>query len=192
MESWLCFSFQPEIVQYLRPEVELLLRTALWNFSIRLNAATFGQQLLFICYDKAHLLSKRTLSLHFLLDVFLVYLRDNATSRFTSVQMLQRTVSFCENSIALLNVINYFRFLKVGKKPSLIDYVLNLDNISMYGNRRREIGYSHMTRELIWGGFMVRMNTAHFTTAPFCNVFRNRSCWPFHCRWSTITTWEGN
>lgn len=52
-------------------------------------------------------------------------------------------------------MLNFFRFLHVGKRPSLVDYVLGLDNISLYGNRRREIGYSNMTRELIWGGFMV-------------------------------------
>lgn len=59
---------------------------------------------------------------------------------------------------------NYFRFLNVGKRPSLVDYALGLDNISMYGNRRREIGYNHMTRELIWGGFMVYYNIFQFST----------------------------
>lgn len=154
----ICFillsSFQPTLVRKILPEIDLCLRAALWNYSVRLNSATFGQQLLFICYDKDYLFSKHRLSLHFFISVLLKYIKDNITYRLTSQQRLQRAVSVCENLISFLDIVNYFRFLKVGKWPSLLDYALKLDNISMYGNRRREIGYSHMTRELIWGGFM--------------------------------------
>lgn len=149
-------SFQPSLLRRLLPEIDLCLQTVFWNYSIRLNAATFGQQLLFICYDKDYLFSKYRFPLHFFLSVILKYIKDNVTYRLTSQRKLQSVVSLCENFVSFLDIVNYFRFLKVGKQPLLLDYILKLDNISMYGNRRREIGYSHMTRELIWGGFMVR------------------------------------
>lgn len=139
----------------MNPEIDLLLRTAIWNYSVRLHSATFGQRLLFITYNKDQLTKQGTIYKHFFLNVLLKYIRDNITFRWTDQRALQKVVTYCENVIAFVTVINFFRFLNVGKRPSLVDYILGLDNISMYGNRRREIGYSHMTRELIWGGFMV-------------------------------------
>lgn len=133
----------------------MIIRAAVWNYSVRLNSATFGQRLLFITYDRDQLLKSSNIYKHFFLNILLKYIRDNITMRWTDKQFLQRFVSYCEIFITFCSMLNFYRFLNVGKRPSLVDYVLGLDNISMYGNRRREIGYSHMTRELIWGGFMV-------------------------------------
>lgn len=138
------------------PEIDLLLRAAIWNYSIRLNAATFGQRLLFIAYDEDQLMKSYNIYKHFFFNVFLKYIGDNITFRLTDNQPLQKCVTYSENCITICTMLNFFRFLRMGKRPSLVDYVLGLDNISIYGNRRREIGYNHMTRELIWGGFMVR------------------------------------
>lgn len=146
---------QPGLLNHITPEIDLLIRAAIWNYSVRLHSATFGQRLLFICYDKNQLFKNRKIHKHFLLNVFLKYIADNVAFRCTEQLLLQRFVTYCENFIAFCSLLNFFRFLNVGKRPSLIDYVLGLDNISMYGNRRRELGYNHMTRELIWGGFMV-------------------------------------
>lgn len=140
------------------PEIDLILRAAIWNFSVRLHSATFGQRLLFITYDKEQLTKSFNIYKHFFFSVLLKYIRDNITFRWTEQHTLQKSVTYCENFIAVCTLMNFFRFLNVGKRPSLVDYALGLDNISMYGNRRREIGYSHMTRELIWGGFMVSSN----------------------------------
>ncbi|XP_031640892.1 peroxisome biogenesis factor 2 [Contarinia nasturtii] len=144
----------PGFMNKLSPEVDLLLRAAIWNYSVRLHSATFGQRLLFISYDKNQLMNNANIYKHFFLNVFLKYVRDNITFRWIHRQTLQKCVTYCENVIALCTMLNFFRFLHGGKCPSLVDYILGLDNISMFGNRRREIGYSHMTRELIWGGFM--------------------------------------
>lgn len=154
---------QPGLLNRLNPEVDLLLRAAIWNYSVRLHSATFGQRLLFITYDKDQLMNNYNIYKHFFFNVLLKYIRDNITFRWTDQRTLQRCVTYCENFIAFSTVLNFFRFLNVGKRPSLVDYVLGLDNISMYGNRRREIGYSHMTRELIWGGFMVNFSELFFS-----------------------------
>lgn len=147
--------FQPWLLQRLSPEIDLIIRAAVWNYSVRLNSATFGQRLLFITYDRDQLLNSFNIYKHFFLNILLKYIRDNISVRWTDKQFLQTFVSHCEIFITFCSMLNFFRFLSVGKRPSLVDYVLGLDNISMYGNRRREIGYNHMTRELIWGGFMV-------------------------------------
>lgn len=109
---------------------------------------------------------------HFFLNIFLKYVRDNIVYRFTEQQHLQTCVTYSENCIQIVSMLNCFRFLNVGKRPSLVDFILGLDNISMFGNRRREIGYSHMTRELIWSGFMVIIRDKHFQ---FNCIFANSS-----------------
>ncbi|KAG4073624.1 hypothetical protein HA402_000848 [Bradysia odoriphaga] len=136
-----------------QPELDLFLRSAIWYCSIRSNLSTFGQQLLFICYDKDQLTRSRMV-LHYMVNVILKYLKDYANFRLTSNRKLQTSITWIDNALTVSTFLNFFRFLKTGKRPSLADYILRLDNISMYGNKRRDVGYAHMTRELIWGGFM--------------------------------------
>lgn len=121
---------------------------------MRIQLSTFGQQLLFVCYNPDQL-SRSRLTLHFLLSVFLQYIRDVATFRAAHIEWLQRTTSWADSAVGVGHFCNFFRFLGTGKKPSLVDWILRLDHISMHGNRRRDVGYTNMTRELIWGGFMV-------------------------------------
>jgi len=134
-----------------QPELDLFLRSALWYYSVGAHLSTFGQQLLFICYDKDQL-TRSKIILHYILNVFLKYIKECTTFRFTNNRFSQITLAWIENTLTVCTFLNFFRFLKTGKKPSLGDYILSLDNISMYGNKRRDVGYSHMTRELIWGG----------------------------------------
>lgn len=140
-------------------EIDFLLRAIIWRHSIGHHSATFGQRALFISYDTEQLHSGHTLHKHFVLNVFVKYVCDNIAFRCTDNRWLQRMLSYGENTVAVCTLLNFFRFLKVGKRPGLTDYVLGLDNISLYGNRRRDISYSHMTRELIWAGFMVNKHT---------------------------------
>lgn len=94
------------------------------------------------------------MALHYIVNVFLKYAKDYANFRWTNNRPLQLTIAWLDNLLTVCTFLNFFRFLKTGKKPSLSDYILRLDNISMYGNKRRDVGYANMTRELIWGGFM--------------------------------------
>lgn len=128
----------------------------IWNFSIRKSLSSFGQNLLSITYDKDQLSSTK-LGFHYVLTVLINYIKDNLTMRFTSSTSLQRSLEIAENIYTFLNLINLFRFLKYGQKPTVVDYILRLDHISMFGNKRRNVGYSYMTRELIWGGFIVNI-----------------------------------
>ncbi|KAJ6642970.1 Peroxisome biogenesis factor 2, partial [Pseudolycoriella hygida] len=134
-------------------ELDLFLRSAIWYYSIGCSISTFGQQLLFICYDENQL-TKSKLLLHYIVNVLFKYVKDYANYRYANSRNLQTCTVWIDNALTFCTLLNFFRFLKTGKKPSLADYILGLDNISMYGNKRRDVGYTHMTRELIWGGFM--------------------------------------
>lgn len=177
--------FQPGLLTRFQPELDLILRTAIWNYSVRTQLATFGQQLLFICYNPDQLTRSR-LSLHFVTTVLLEYLRDVSTYRASHVEWLQRTTSWADSAIGVGHFVNIFRFLSTGKKPNLVDWILRLDHISMHGNRRRDVGYTNMTRELIWGGFMVDFKTQNISF--FFNIinlfvcFFSRNSWDSLCR----------
>lgn len=162
---------QPALANRVTPEVDLLLRATIWAYSVGIHSATFGQRLLFISYNEDQLSKNYTLHKHFVLNVALKYIRDNITYRLTDRRYLQTFIQYFEQFVAICNVLNMFRFLKVGKRPSLVDYILQLDNITMYGNRRREIGYNYMSRELIWGGFMVCSMQYIYWVREFHRVF---------------------
>ncbi|XP_058463360.1 peroxisome biogenesis factor 2 [Malaya genurostris] len=143
----------PGYFSSLQPEINLLINSVLWNYSIRKAHATFGQQMLSITYRKDQLHSTKLKS-HYVLTVALGYLKEAAQFRLTGCTFLQRIISLVENTLTCLNLLNFFHFLRSGRKPSLIDYILKLDHCSVDGAKRRTIGYSYMTRELIWAGFL--------------------------------------
>ncbi|KXJ76804.1 hypothetical protein RP20_CCG008977 [Aedes albopictus] len=143
----------PGLLSRFQPEINLITSSALWNFSIRKKYATFGQQMLSISYEREQLGTGK-LRAHYALTVALGYLKELVQFRLTGVTFLQRMITIVENCLTCLNFINFFRFLRTGRKPSLVDYVLRLDHRSIDGAKRRTIGYSYMTRELIWAGFM--------------------------------------
>lgn len=94
------------------------------------------------------------MSLHFVCNVLLKYTKDVANLRMTNNELVQKSIEWIQFGITIATVLNFFRFLRLGTKPTLIDALLGLDHITLHGNKRREVGYKHMTRELVWGGFM--------------------------------------
>lgn len=167
---------QPGLLSRFQPELDLCVRSALWFSSVCQQRATFGQQLLFICYDPDKLCRSR-LALHYVLTVAARYAGDVVTFRGggSDREWLQRTMQYAENASVVANFVNFFRFLGSGRRPSLVDVVLGLDHITMHGNRRRDVGYSSMTRELIWDGFMVgvgdvRIRKYQLIQCTFCHA----------------------
>uniref|UniRef100_A0A182QNH2 RING-type E3 ubiquitin transferase (cysteine targeting) n=1 Tax=Anopheles farauti TaxID=69004 RepID=A0A182QNH2_9DIPT len=154
----------PGILSHLQPEVNFLLNSALWNFSIRTCYATFGQQMLSIAYERDQL-PARKLALHYVLTTVLPYAKENCQYRLTGWSRLQKLVQFVENALVLFNLVNFFKFLRSGTRPSLVDCVLRINYRSLDGAKRRNIGYSYMTRELVWAGFMELLGF----TIPFVN-----------------------
>lgn len=136
-----------------QPELELIIKSAIFYFSIATTGSSFGMQLLSISYTKH--LTKNKLFLQYILTIVSKYVKDCSSIRFTGNLTFQNAIRLLDCFSRILFLFNFFRFLKVGKKPGVVDYILGLNFVSLTGNRMRNIGYTYMTRELIWSGFMV-------------------------------------
>lgn len=142
----------------IQPELDLIIQSAIWFGSIGKRCSTFGQQLLVLAYDSERLTLSR-LILHFCLTVLPSYVKSLEERRLNRrFEWLNKTIEYGENVALVLSILNFFRFLKTGRKPTLIDFFLGLDYISLRNNQRRDIGYKYLTRELLWGGFMVSIS----------------------------------
>ncbi|XP_017841427.1 peroxisome biogenesis factor 2 [Drosophila busckii] len=147
-------AISPVLFLKIQPELDLLIQSAIWLGSVGKRCSTFGQQLLVLSYDAEKLTVSR-LALHFALTVLPGYIKSWEERRLTQrVEWFSQAITWVEHSALVLNVLNYFRFLKTGRKPALLDFLLGLDYISLRNNQRRDIGYKYLTRELLWGGFM--------------------------------------
>lgn len=146
-------AISPILFAKIQPEVDLIVQSAIWLGSVGKHCSSFGQQLLVLSYDPQSLTITR-LVLHFVLTVLPKYAKSNAEYRLASRDWVRKAIEWGENIALVLSILNFFRFLKSGRKPSLVDFMLGLDYISLRANQRREVGYKYLTRELIWGGFM--------------------------------------
>jgi peroxin-2 len=60
----------------------------------------------------------------------------------------------------MASLANLLVFLSEGKHPTLVDRILGLKPVSVApSGQDRTVGYSYMTRELLWHGFIV--STVH-------------------------------
>lgn len=118
--------------------------------------ATFGQQILMMTYDKKQLTQFR-LALYYCLTILTKYFRNLQERRdILRMQWLSELIVFIDNCIHILRIFNFFRFLKSGRRPSLIDYILGLDYVTLENNSpRRNIGSQSLMRELLWSAFAV-------------------------------------
>uniref|UniRef100_A0A1B0FM25 RING-type E3 ubiquitin transferase (cysteine targeting) n=1 Tax=Glossina morsitans morsitans TaxID=37546 RepID=A0A1B0FM25_GLOMM len=140
---------------FIQPELDLIVQTVIWLGSIGKCSSTFGQQLLVLSYDPERLTSSK-LALHYCLTILPTYIKSIEERRLgANFDWLRNVIEWGESTVLTLSIINFFRFLKTGRKPTLADFLLGLDYVSLRHNQRREIGYKYLTRELLWGGFMV-------------------------------------
>lgn len=144
----------PGLLSRFQPEIDCCLKSIIWLCSIQRNNSTFGQQILAITYQ-AKELSRNKLILHYLLTICAPYARDASQLRLTNHLLIQKTISWIECCLKVFSVLNFFRFLKVGVFPSIVDYCLRWKHVSKSGTRMRNVGYVYMNRELIWTGFLV-------------------------------------
>jgi peroxin-2 len=144
----------PGILSKYQPEIDALLKTFIWANSILQNKSTFGQQVLAITYQNDKI-TKNRLILHYLLTICAPYSKEVSHLRLTSYTQLQKAITWIECLLKIFSILNFFRFLKTGQYPSLLDYVLRWNHISKTGAQMRNVGYAYMNRELIWTGFLV-------------------------------------
>lgn len=153
-----------EIARYSAPgkidkwqaEVDVLLKLLIWKFSLQRGSSTFGQRLLNLHYAN---MNKRKAVLYLVLSVLPQYVKDKLANEALSdrgvlVQGLKSLVDWTSNAVSLLELINLLYFLHRGVQPRAIEFLLNLSSQSITTHRPRTIGYSYMTRELLWHGLM--------------------------------------
>lgn len=153
-----------EITRYSAPgkvdkwqaEIDVLLKLLIWKFSLQRESSTFGQRLLNLHYTN---ITQKKAVLYLILSVLPQYLKDklangNLSDRGVLAQILKSLVDWTSNAVSLLELINLLYFLHRGVQPRVIEFLLNLSSQPITTHRPRTIGYSYMTRELLWHGLM--------------------------------------
>lgn len=138
-------------------ELDTLLRFGIWKLSVEKNNSTFGQQLLHLKYSNDSKLGN--LKILALLTIVGPYLKERllnsaSASEDSSLRKAGQLLEGIETSIKLLNILTFIRFLWRGGAPSFLELILQLKPVSTIPQSKRNVGYSYMTRELIWHGFI--------------------------------------
>ncbi|CAO1320282.1 unnamed protein product [Diamesa tonsa] len=146
----------PGLLSKFQPEIDLTIKSLIWFSSIAKSKASFGHSILSIRYEN---LTKNQQISHYIASVGFRYIKDVSLMRFTNQLQLQKSLAWIECIIRICSLLNFFRFLKKGNYPNLIDLCLSLNFVSS-STKTRNIGYAYMSRELIWAGFMVNLITS--------------------------------
>lgn len=133
----------------------------------RSRPSTFGQKVLLMAYDESKLTRSR-LALHYCLTVVSRYLKNLDEKRFHfRLEWLSKCIDLTENTFLALRVMNFFRFLKSGRWPSPIDYLLGLDYVSLKGTHNpHNIGSQYLMRELLWSASAVSFSYTIYPNHP--------------------------
>lgn len=109
--------------------------------------------MLFLKYNPDQLKSVK-LVLHYVLTILIKYCNDLMGHRCTENEKIQKILMYSERILNVLHFANLFRFLKTGRMPTIVDYILGLNYIAAVENQKRNIGFYYMTRELFWEGLI--------------------------------------
>lgn len=133
-----------------QPEIDAILKYFIWNFSLRHGKSTFGQQLLNLHYENIN--SAKSV-LYLISMIVPAYVRDKfkGNSKNRNLNILFDRI---EDIVKLLEFINLLIFLHRGTQPRIVEYILGIVNSSTTTHKPRNIGYSYMTRELLWHSLM--------------------------------------
>ncbi|XP_078045206.1 peroxisomal biogenesis factor 2 [Augochlora pura] len=133
-----------------QPEIDALLKFLMWKFSLYRGKSTFGQQLLNLHYENID----RTRSLYYLiLTVAPAYARDKLEGS-DRARWLAGICDRIANATKLFEFVNFLIFLHRGTQPRVVEYLLGISSQSTITHKPRNIGYTYMTRELLWHGLM--------------------------------------
>ncbi|KAL0266450.1 UNVERIFIED_CONTAM: hypothetical protein PYX00_008983 [Menopon gallinae] len=147
---------QPGFFNNVKPEIELCIKLLVFKYSLLQTNSTFGQQLLNIQYLEK--ISRRKAVLFAVLNYIIPYMKnkyDNAVLKWNNENSnnLKKLVDKLEVTVKICQFLNLMVFLKEGTYPKLVDRLLGIKMIPKT-KLNRNVGYSYMTRELLWHGFM--------------------------------------
>ncbi|CAG4938076.1 unnamed protein product [Colias eurytheme] len=139
---------EPGILQPIYPELELLIRTWIFKYSVCNKKCTFGQEMLSLKY-RADNFSKSKLYWYYGYTIGLKYLKERALYSFTSNTKVQNMLHTLETYQIVGDILNFLRFIQSGKHPALIDFVLGLE-LTADKVVRENLTDLSWTRELLW------------------------------------------
>lgn len=165
-----------------QPEIDAILKILIWSHSLRVGNATFGQELLNLHYGS---LSRLRAWVYLVATVVPAYLQDKlADNRLTDTDAkskLKPVVDTALNVAKFVSLVNALSFLHRGRQPCIVERLLDISSTPMRGQKPRTIGYSYMTRELLWHGLVelftlgLPMINYHYLKELFKRVFYRRT-----------------
>lgn len=169
--------YQPlEKIDRWQPEIDALLKYFIWNFSLRHGKATFGQQLLNLHYEN---ITDPKSVLYLILTIGPSYARDKIADSGAN-RNLSVFFDRIANIAKLLEFVNLLVFLHRGTQPRVVEFLLGIASRSTTTHKPRNIGYSYMTRELLWHSLMELFTTGlpminfHYLKHALKNAFSRR------------------
>ncbi|XP_017885408.1 peroxisome biogenesis factor 2 [Ceratina calcarata] len=138
-----------------QPEVDAILKYFMWTFSLRDGKSTFGQQLLNLHYENV---TRAKSLLYLMLTIVPEYARDKLAGNGGN-RNLGMLLDYVGDVMKLLEFVNLLVFLHRGTQPQVIEYLLGIASRSTTTHKPRNIGYSYMTRELLWHSLMELFTT---------------------------------
>lgn len=140
------------------PEVDTILQIIILHLSLRGVGATFGQQLLNIEFVKSQ---RKSALLAISIPILLKYIQKRVSSVALRTQSskVKKIMDFLshwgETSFAVGSLLNLLLFLRSGHYPNLLYRIFGVQMAYVSSkSRQRQVGYTHMTRELIWHSFI--------------------------------------
>ncbi|CAK1553767.1 unnamed protein product [Leptosia nina] len=179
---------EPGILQPILPELELLIRSWIFKYSVWDKKCTFGQEMLSLKY-KSENFSKSKLYWYYGYTVGLKYLKERALYSFTSNRKVQSVLNSLETFQLIGDIFNFLRFIQSGKHPAFIDFILGIE-LAADKVIREDLTDFSWTRELLWHNFIELIGT----TLSLVNMFGLRQklskvlkyvWWRNHVRTST-------
>ncbi|KAF3422352.1 hypothetical protein E2986_01300 [Frieseomelitta varia] len=137
-----------------QPEIDAILKYFIWNYSLRRGESTFGQQLLNLSYAN---ITRAKSVLYLIATIAPAYVRDKLFPGAS--QRLAVLLDRVAHLARLLEFVNLLIFLHRGTQPRVVEYALGIASSSTTTHKPRNIGYSYMTRELLWHGLMELFTT---------------------------------
>ena len=154
--------------QQFMPEFKVLLRFAIWKYSVYDGSNTFGQGLMDLMYNRPLTsLHKGGLFVAVVLAEWLLDRCDLLTSKFCHPSSVQWLTNWATITTKTLSLLNFIMFLIRGHYPTLKERLLHLKMVPGRPQVLHDVSHSYLTRELLWHGFSEFV----FFVLPHFNLF---------------------
>eukprot|EP01130_Rhizamoeba_saxonica_P015742 TRINITY_DN7117_c0_g1_i1.p1 TRINITY_DN7117_c0_g1~~TRINITY_DN7117_c0_g1_i1.p1 ORF type:complete len:310 (+),score=28.09 TRINITY_DN7117_c0_g1_i1:1-930(+) len=153
--------FEENVYMEYKPEMFLLLNVLLFRISIWSIHTTYGMSLQNLKLDINPNTKNKVLTLYFILDVIVPYIRSRLSiyaQKWVVLpdsdpkKMLWKFIKRAEEIWKILKFINFLVFMYNGKYSNIMRRLLSLRMVPLRPTARR-VSFEYMNRQLIWNAF---------------------------------------